>query len=236
MDMKLCYPIRCVCVFFFFFFFYNNYWRRGAWETKFWAVLPNIFCIIIAVFSLHSKMCIISHTPSRKHQITEVYWTLQNSGSSVRKLLCLTLLVPRFWRWLLEFWKIFGSLCWSMKLVSIWSFVYCIFIMRIWLSIHFFLPNNQPKYLPRLSAVQNFWANKWNVKLNVVSTVHFQMRCVQKSPTNAHKLFLNSLFLKYPVLSNTKLNVVSTVHFKMRCVQKSPTNAHKLFLNSLFLK
>jgi hypothetical protein len=24
------------------------------------------------------------------------------------------------------------------------------------------------------------------------------MRCVQKSPTNAHKLFLNSLFLKYP--------------------------------------
>jgi hypothetical protein len=31
---------------------------------------------------------------------------------------------------------------------------------------------------------------------NVVSTVHFQMRCVQKSPTNAHKIF-NSLFLKY---------------------------------------
>jgi hypothetical protein len=29
-------------------------------------------------------------------------------------------------------------------------------------------------------------------KINVVSTVHFQMRCVQKSPTNAHKLF-NSL-------------------------------------------
>jgi hypothetical protein len=33
--------------------------------------------------------------------------------------------------------------------------------------------------------------------LNVVSTVHFQMGCVKKLPTNAHKLF-NSLFLKYP--------------------------------------
>jgi hypothetical protein len=39
----------------------------------------------------------------------------------------------------------------------------------------------------------------YGMKLNVVSTVHFQMRCVQKSPTNAHKL-LNSLFLKYPYM------------------------------------
>jgi hypothetical protein len=38
---------------------------------------------------------------------------------------------------------------------------------------------------------------EYHYVLNVVSTVHFQMRCVQKSPTNAHKLF-NSLFLKYP--------------------------------------
>jgi hypothetical protein len=35
-------------------------------------------------------------------------------------------------------------------------------------------------------------------RLNVVSTVHFQMRYFQKSPTNAHKLFHNSLFLKFP--------------------------------------
>jgi hypothetical protein len=36
------------------------------------------------------------------------------------------------------------------------------------------------------------------VKLNVVFTVHFQIRYIQKSPTNAHKLFHNSLFLKFP--------------------------------------
>jgi hypothetical protein len=41
----------------------------GAWETKFWVVATNIFCVIIAVFSLHSKIYISSHAPSRKHHI-----------------------------------------------------------------------------------------------------------------------------------------------------------------------
>jgi hypothetical protein len=72
----------------------------------------------------------------------------------------------------------------------------------------------------RVGTYSNQWAVnfQWNKgrKLNVVSTVHFQMRCVQESRTNAHKLF-NSLFLKYPYTYFGGLNhhLQGVVEFKM---------------------
>jgi hypothetical protein len=84
---------------------------------------------------------------------------LRIMGPLVWNLLELTLLASRVWRCLLDFLKILGSLFQRMKLVPISSCVYCIFVVRMWLSIHFFPSNNQLKYLPTfyaVAAVQNF--------------------------------------------------------------------------------
>lgn len=44
--------------------------RLVARATKFCPVAPNIYGIIIAVFFLDAKMCITSHAPSGKRQVT----------------------------------------------------------------------------------------------------------------------------------------------------------------------
>jgi len=61
--------------------------------------------IIADFFSAHTKMCISSHAPSRKHQTHP-----RIVGSSKRNLIHVILLAPGIWRWLLDFWKI----CWHL--------------------------------------------------------------------------------------------------------------------------
>lgn len=121
-------------------------------------------CYYCSFFVSYIKnLCKLTCSKQKLPDNSEVYRTSQNYGSLVWNLLELVL---RVWRCLLDFWKILGSLCWSMKLGPICSCVYCIFVVRIWLSIHFFPPNNQLNYLPTFSAVaavQNFWTNKSSV-------------------------------------------------------------------------
>jgi len=52
-------------------------------------------------------MCNISHVPRRKHQ-GKVHKSLQNCGFPVGTLLQVTLLGPRIWKWIPDFWKIWG--------------------------------------------------------------------------------------------------------------------------------
>jgi len=66
-------------------------------------ILPNIFSTIIAVFDLHTKMCTVSHAPSRmRHDNSEVRGCHSKIvGSSVCNALHVTLLAPRIWNWFL---------------------------------------------------------------------------------------------------------------------------------------
>ena len=75
----------------------------GAWAQNFvWWVL--IFSAqLLQIFLLCIKMCISSLALSRLRQVTDVCRSFQNCWSSV------TLLKPRIWKWLLDFWKICGQ-------------------------------------------------------------------------------------------------------------------------------
>ena len=67
-----------------------NFYPKSTKIPDDYVLAPNIFSIIIAVFSLHTKMYISSHAPSRKLQITVMragqlclnpqYWTCFTSS------------------------------------------------------------------------------------------------------------------------------------------------------------
>jgi len=133
---------------------------RGQLNFEWWLILSFVLLLQFFLFLTFKNIYKLMCSKQKLLDNSEVYRTPQNYGSLVWNLLELTLLVCRVWRCLLDFWKILGSLCWSMQLGPICGCVYCIFIVRIWLSIHFFPPNNQLKYLLTFSAVaavQNFW-------------------------------------------------------------------------------
>lgn len=44
-------------------------------------VVPDIFCVIVALFSLHTKVCISSNVPGRKHRITVRFRVHSRLGS-----------------------------------------------------------------------------------------------------------------------------------------------------------
>jgi hypothetical protein len=65
--------------------------------------VSNIFSIIIAVFPvMYRNMCQFTCTEQTELGDRDVCRALQNCGSLA------TLLTPRIWRWLLDFWKICG--------------------------------------------------------------------------------------------------------------------------------
>jgi hypothetical protein len=70
--------------------------------TKFCTAAPNIFSIIIAVFSLHKEMCTSLHGLSRKNQMTV---TIIIILELCKTLFYVTLLVPQIWEWLVDFQK-----------------------------------------------------------------------------------------------------------------------------------
>lgn len=57
------------------------------WLTKLYMMATSIFNIITALFSLHAKMCITTHAPSRKCQGALSHGSLQNCGCLVWNLL-----------------------------------------------------------------------------------------------------------------------------------------------------
>jgi len=59
-----------------------------------------VLSIINAIFLfLHTKVCISSNAPSRKHQVTEGHRSLHNCGSSLQNLIHATVLDPTIWTW-----------------------------------------------------------------------------------------------------------------------------------------
>jgi len=62
----------------------TNPGRLVTWATKFCTVAPNMFStdLIIAVHTLHTKICTSSHAPSRRYQQTvAVHRSFQICGS-----------------------------------------------------------------------------------------------------------------------------------------------------------
>jgi hypothetical protein len=62
----------------------TNPGRLVTWATKFRTVAPNMFStdLIIAVHTLHKKICTSSHAPSRRYQkMDAVHRSFQISGS-----------------------------------------------------------------------------------------------------------------------------------------------------------
>jgi hypothetical protein len=79
--------------------------------SKFFVVVPNIFSIIIASFFLtYNNVYRFTCTKQEVPGSSDNDRALQNCGCAVWNLLRVTVLVPRFWRGLLEFWKIFRLL------------------------------------------------------------------------------------------------------------------------------
>jgi len=76
--------------------------------------VPNIFSIIIVIFVLSYNNAY--HLTCTKQEVSSncnIHSALQTCGSVVWKLLPVTILVPRIWRGLLDFWK---SLCIDMHI------------------------------------------------------------------------------------------------------------------------
>ena len=71
-----------------------------------------------AVFPLRIKMCISSHAPCRKRQKIVRYtdYTRLGGGGLSAELIHVALLVPRIYRWFLDFWKISGIFVSGMEL------------------------------------------------------------------------------------------------------------------------
>lgn len=90
----------------------TNPGRLVAQAIKFYASAPHIFSIIFAVFPLHTKMFITSHTPCIKRQLTSSQITpeLGGWGVSVQNLFRVCLLATTIWVWPLHFRKICGPL------------------------------------------------------------------------------------------------------------------------------
>ena len=71
-------------------------------------ILPQYFQQNYAVFAFHTKLCTVSHEPSRMRQtVRECHSKIV--GSSVCNGLNVTLLAPRIWNWVLD-WKMCGPL------------------------------------------------------------------------------------------------------------------------------
>ena len=69
-------------------------------------VVPNIFSIITVIFVLSYNNAY--HLTCTKQEVSgncNIHSALRNCGSEVLKLLHVTILVPRIWRVLLDFWK-----------------------------------------------------------------------------------------------------------------------------------
>jgi len=81
-----------------------SFYPKGTKIPDDYVLAPNIFSIIIAVFSLHTKMCISSHAPSRRSQITVMLagHSIIISESSILNLLHVTFPSPSIWMWLLD--------------------------------------------------------------------------------------------------------------------------------------
>jgi hypothetical protein len=78
--------------------------------SKFCAVAPNIFSIIITVFFCHTKMCTSSNAPSRKHQVTQRFTGHFKLWAFRMKIASCHLFARKIWMWFIDFWKICGHL------------------------------------------------------------------------------------------------------------------------------
>jgi len=82
-------------------------------HLKFCTVEPNNFIIITAdppPLPKYKKKCIGAHARSRKRQITVMFTGHIRIVSPQYGISSFSLLAPRIWRWLLDFWKICGPL------------------------------------------------------------------------------------------------------------------------------
>ena len=79
-----------------------NSGRLITQTVEFCTLVPNIFRLIISVFSLRTNMRISSHAPGSNSQITVIHRSLQNQVLRVQNLLHNILLMPRIRRWLLH--------------------------------------------------------------------------------------------------------------------------------------
>lgn len=79
-----------------------NSGRLVTQTVEFCTPAPNIFSVIISVFSLDTKMRISSRAPSNNSQITGVHRSLQKYVLLVQNLLHNILHLSRILRWLLN--------------------------------------------------------------------------------------------------------------------------------------
>lgn len=92
-----------------------------ARAAKFYTVAHDIFSILRADFSVHTKVCITAHVLSRKCPKREVHRAFPNCGSWVGNSLHFTLVASRIWRLLVDFWEIRRRLVvvtWLANLIS----------------------------------------------------------------------------------------------------------------------
>ena len=84
--------------------------------------LPStrIFIIAMEMFVFKYKHVYqFTCTKQKERGYGEVHKSLQNCGSSFWNLLHVTLLLPRIWRWLLDFWGVCGLFCWTIVAGSV---------------------------------------------------------------------------------------------------------------------
>lgn len=60
-------------------------------------------------------------TEQKEPDYGEVHESLQNCRSSLWNLFHITLLLPRNWRWLLDFWEVCGLYCWRIGAGSVYQ-------------------------------------------------------------------------------------------------------------------
>jgi hypothetical protein len=83
------------------------------WRLIFWIQLLQVF-----IFA-HKNVYQLTYTKQKTPDNSEARRSLQNFGSSVWKLLYVTPVEPRIWRWRVDRWKICGSLLWPIS--SLWE-------------------------------------------------------------------------------------------------------------------
>ena len=91
---------------------------------SFYTVEPNIFNTLADIL-LHTEICIISHGTSKKHTLTTKFVNHSRVESLVWSMLHVTILLPRMWKWLLEYFKIFRLLNHTVSTLSHFFFYFC---------------------------------------------------------------------------------------------------------------
>ena len=90
---------------------------------SFYTVEPNIFNTLADIL-LHTEICIISHGTSKKHTLTTKFVNHSRVESLVWSMLHVTILLPRMWKWLLEYFKIFRLLNHTVSTLSHFFFIF----------------------------------------------------------------------------------------------------------------